>query len=138
MTHIDFKRNVVDSYLRHLTEEERVILARSVYEKYANPEVVSLLETVRNPVITTSCPEAFASRMSLPGRALLIASLSDTHELPDVKNFGAGKVENLVHHFGDESITVDSFYTDSDDDLPLIEYARTAFRVTMGSIEEIK
>jgi len=138
ITHLYFKRRIVDIFEKYLTEEEKQSLVRLIFDKNINKNVFDLMQQANNCIISTSAPYAYTSRMGFSNDVTVISSLMPFGNLPDVANFGEGKVRNIVAYFNGKDIRVVNFYTDCSDDQPMIDLSVNAYIVKNGIPVKIK
>ena len=92
-----------------------------------------------NAIICTAAPYAYVSRINFNKKICIICALHPKNKLPDLPNYGAGKVENIKAFFKNENINVINIFTDNlNNDQPLVDYADHAFLVHGEHIEKIK
>jgi len=136
--HLTFKQRVVGIFERELVEDEKREIAQAVFDANINRDVYERMLKVDNCVISTTAPFAFVSRMPFREDAIVISSLDYKSGLPDIANYGTGKVINLKYYFQDKSICISNFYTDSFDDQPLIDFSLNTYMVKGDSLIKVK
>jgi hypothetical protein len=136
ISHLRFKQIVVDAFEQHLDEDAKRSLIRQVVDRYGNSRVIGIFRKSPRRVICTAAPWSFASRMDFGADAVLISALDVKNPNDDPSNIGPAKLVNLKRRFdGDADVQV--LYTDSLEDAPLIESARSAFLVQGDDIQPI-
>lgn len=137
--HLHFKRRIVDIFEKYLTENEKQFIVRSIFDNNINKGVFDLMQQVNDCIISTSAPYAYTSRMCFnKNDVTVISSLTPFGNLPDATNFGEGKVKNIRAYFKGENIRVVNFYTDCNDDRPMIDISINAYIVNNGIPVKIK
>ena len=131
--HLHFKRRMVDIFEKYLSAEEKQSIVHSIFDMNINKNVFDLMQQADNCIISTSAPYAYTSRMCFNKKDLVvISSLTPFGDLPDGANFGEGKVKNIRAYFNGENIRIVNFYTDCNDDQPMIDISVNAYMVNNG------
>lgn len=138
ITHLQFKRRVVNVFERCINEKEKKSIVQKVFQNNINQQVFSRMLKSENCVISTASPYAYTSRMNFPDHVIIISSLEPQDDLPDSANFGTGKIENLKRYFQRKEIRVVNFYTDSADDQALVDISLNAFIFKDDQLIKIK
>jgi phosphoserine phosphatase len=139
ISHLYFKRQVVGIFENYLTEKEKQSMVHFVFDNNINKNVYDLMQQANNCVISTSAPYAYTSRMCFNKKDLVVISSLTPHEnLADIANFGEGKVRNITAYFNGKDFHIISFYTDCNDDQPLIDISNSAYLVRNGTPVKIK
>lgn len=138
LSHLEFKRNVVNIFEMLLPEKEKVDIVQEVFNRHLNKQMISLMLKAENCIISSAAPYAYVSRMSFKDDAVIISSLDPENDWPDPGNSGPGKIENIRKYFDGFGIRVSKFYTDSRDDQALIDFSDTAFIVKKDRLVKVK
>jgi len=138
ISYIAFKTHAVNTFEKELTEEEKSLVCKSVFDENVNAGVLERLIASKCSVISTASPYAYISRMSFGKDITIISAFDPNVSLPDAANLGQGKVKNLIAYFGNDKIRVANFYTDSLLDQPMIDFAGNAFMCRGDDIRKIK
>lgn len=137
-SHINFKRKIVASFEKSLTEQQKHDIVQTVFNKNLNTHIYNLMLDSENTVISTASPFAYASRIDFgKENVVVISSLHPSSSIPDKTNYGLGKITNIRSYFAPESVRIDNFYTDSYDDQELIDFSDNAFLVKGDSSTKI-
>ena len=139
ISHLAFKRQVVNIFEQTLTEQEKKHICQAVFDEHVNPSVFQRMIDMDNCIICTTAPFAYMSRLSFGKDVVIISSLDSANSFPDKGNFGPAKVVNLKAYFKDKNIQVANFFTDNRvDDYALIDLCQNAFIVEGDTIKKIK
>jgi hypothetical protein len=138
ISHLRFKRYVVNIFEKSLTEKEKRTISQNVFDNNVNEAVLDKLLKSDNSIVCTASPFAYVSRMSFGKNVIIISSLDPNHIFPDPANLGAGKIQNLKAYFSGQNVRVLNFHTDSDEDQPLIDFSINAFLCREGHLVRIK
>jgi len=139
ISHLIFKKHVVDVFERALIEEEKQNICQMVFDNNVNAVVFEQMLKSDNCIICTASPFAYVSRISFNKNISVISSLNPQKNLPDLANFGPGKIENLKAYFNGKPVRVANFYTNSKiDDQALIDFSVSAFIVEGEHVQKVK
>jgi hypothetical protein len=139
LSHLAFKRQVVNIFEQALTEQEKKRICQAVFDEHVNPSVFQRMIDMDNCIICTTAPFAYMSRLSFGKDVVIISSLDSANSFPDKGNFGPAKVVNLKAYFKGKDIQVANFFTDNRaDDSALIDLCQNAFIVKGDTIKKIK
>jgi phosphoserine phosphatase len=138
ISHLQFKQRVVNIFEKALTEEEKQHICQAVFDNYVNRAVFERMLSSDNCILCTACPFGYVSRMYFQKNVVLIASLDSRKKFPDPANFGTGKIENIRAYFKGRNIRVTNFYTDSEEDQPLIDFSMNAFICKQGHLIKLR
>jgi hypothetical protein len=139
ISHLSFKRQLVNIFERVFTEQEKKRICQAVFDEYINASVFKKMIDMDNCIICTTAPFAYMSRLSFGKEVPIISSLDFQDGFPDKSNFGSAKVVNLKAYFKGKDIRVTNFFTDNMiDDYALIDLCQNAFVVEGDTIKKIK
>jgi hypothetical protein len=139
LSHLAFKRQIVNIFEQALTEQEKKRICQAVLDEDINVSVFQKMIDMDNCIICTTAPFAYMSRLSFGKEIPIISSLDSQNSFPDKSNFGPAKVENLKAYFKGKDIRVVNFFTDNKlDDHALVDLCENAFVVEGGNIRKIK
>lgn len=137
ISHLSFKQKTLDIFENTLSENIKSELVNKVIKPHVNRNVLDILKSTNNCVITTASPLQYLSRMDLKSDSILIGSLDPLKRFPDPSNFRGGKLTNLMWYFNNNFI-IDNFYTDSFDDQPLIDVSNNTYMYKESKLIKIK
>jgi phosphoserine phosphatase len=138
ISHLAFKQKAVAIFEDNLSEVEKQELVQTVFDRHVNKLIYEKMVRAKNCIISTAAPYSYISRIRFNRDVTVISSLDSNHQLPNMANFGYGKLENIRSVFEGEEIRILNFYTDSYDDQALIDFSINVFLLRKDRLLKIK
>ena len=138
ISHLYFKRYIMNRFEEHLSEEEKQNLVNEVTEKAIQQNVYEIFCRTSPILVSTASPYSIVSRIKFLDNIPNICSLDPRSDYPSSNNSAGGKIENLKIYYGSMPVEVIDFYTDSYDDAPMIAFAQNAYLCSAKGIQKVK
>lgn len=133
--HIQFKIKMMCFMKKYFSEQEQQAMIQGIFIKNSNKDILQKLYSSANPVICTTAPHAYISKLEFEKPITVISSLSPEEYIVDRSNQSTGKVNNLLAYLKSDDLRIANFYTDDlQDDGPVAIHAQTTYLVKNGII----